>query len=288
MSASWGAAGIPPIAQQRLERARTSRLATSLLTAGGAAAIQMADLDVVGEVFGAAVVHLGWVGYGQCGYTSPYYGGFAQQYGARGMGGFQPYITATRQGYAAALDRLATEATMLGADGVVGTGIGVVPMGSENYEFTALGTAVRFGSRRTRPTMPRPLFRTDLSAIDVMVLLEAGWLPVDVLFGIGIEIVHDDWTQRMQTSSYSNVEVTSLTGLMSGARDQARGALDAEAVAAHATGVLMNGRQERVWEQEPNEGHRDHVAEVRLRGTGIVRFGTSTHRPPATVLPVLP
>ena len=285
MTASWGTAGIPLIAQQRLERARTSRLATSLLSASGAAAIEMANLDVVGEVFGAAVVHLGWVGYGQCGYSSQYFGGFTGGYAAQGMSGFQPYVTATRQAYASALDRMAIEATALGSDGVVGLRIGVAPMGNENYEFTALGTAVRFG---TRPVPPRPLFRTELSAVDLLSLLKAGWLPVDVLFGIGVEIVHDDWTQRMQTSSYSNVEVTSLTSLMSGARDQARKALHTEATRAHAAGVLMTGRQERVWEQEPNEGHRDHVAEVRISGTGIVPFGTPTHRPPAIVLPVRP
>src|SRR3954470_24546964 len=65
---SWSH-GLPPIAQQRIDRQRASRVSGSLLSVGAAAAARSAGLRPVGEVMGCTVMHLGWGGY-QCGYWS--------------------------------------------------------------------------------------------------------------------------------------------------------------------------------------------------------------------------
>ena len=60
--AQWDGRGLPPVARERLTRAREARVQTSLLTADASASLQSVGLDAVGEVMGCIVEHVGWSG----------------------------------------------------------------------------------------------------------------------------------------------------------------------------------------------------------------------------------
>ena len=87
-------------------------------------------------------------------------------------------------------------------------------------EFMAIGTAVRAdGSRR-----PKKPFTSDLSGQDFAKLIRSGWVPVDLVQGVGAVMRHDDWTGPPDRS-WSNQELVGSTQLVSAARQAARESL---------------------------------------------------------------
>ena len=274
----WDGSGLPPAAAARMRRAEASPLATSMLSVPSAFGMEAVGFDPVGEVMGCIVSQIGWRGYGGCGlWGNPRYG-----YGASapvitsrssGYSGFGAYVSALTHGYRTALGRLLTEARALGADGVVGIKLTARPL-TEGYtrEFVALGTAVR-GRCRSRPATP---FTTELAGTDVAKLLMSGWTPVALRMGIEVAIRHDDWRTQSQAGSRlfntANVEVTGYTDLVQQARALAREHLRAEIATAGADGGIVSDVSLRIWELEPAENHRDHVAEATVTGTAIARF----------------
>ena len=263
--------GLPQIALDRIARASASNVRTSLLSVPGAASARVVGLAPVGEVMGCIVQHLGWRGWAGCGYWNAPSTLQSTQFGS-----FRPYVDAVRTGYHLALQRLSEEARLLGADGVIDIRITVTPLGRDNFEFVALGSAVRLGGERSGlGTLPVALpipFLTELSGADVAKLMLAGWMPTCVVYGIALAIRHDDWLTLSQTMRWTNAEVTGFTELTTNVRSQARRLLTGQAAEKGAGGVLVTSSTMRVWEQEPSEGHRDHLAEARMFGTGVVRF----------------
>src|SRR6478735_255570 len=195
----WDGHGLPPQAQERMQRAARSKVAGSLLSAPEAAALAAVGFSPVGEVMGCIVQHAGWAGYG-CGYS---YGWNASRTVSSGnaasWAGLTPYVKAVYAGWHTALRRLVQEATALGADGVVGIQLSETHLGASNREFLALGTAVRTDVA----TASRP-FTTDLSGTDVSKLLHAGWVPTGIAIGIAAGVRHDDYGVRSQTSTWTN------------------------------------------------------------------------------------
>ena len=313
----WDGQGLPPSAAARLERSRRSRLRTSLLGVPAAAAAESVDLTPVGEVMGSIVEHLGFQGWGGCGWYggrgwagpagwrqtggpggwapggSAGPGGFAGPGGWSGAtvssggrdayAGYGPYVQAVYRGYHTALDRMLMEARGLGADGVVGVRLTVEHLGQSNREFVALGTAVRAKS----PLRPAAPFVTDLSGPDVAKALRGGWVPVSLAIGISVAIRHDDWATLRQASAWINSEVSGYTELVSQVRAEARDQFAASAQRAAAETALVSRMDMRVWTIEPSEGHRDHVAEATVIGTALVRFHP-TVQAPTRALTVLP
>jgi len=226
----------------------------------------------IGEVMGCIVQHVGWQGWAGCGYWSNGYRG-AQ---TTTFGGYQPYIDSVRHGYDTALQRLSNEAKLLGADGVIDVRISVSSLGVENHEFVALGSAVRLGNGRTGTgNIPSDLatpFLTDLPGADVAKLMLNGWMPMSIVYGIALAIRHDDWATQVQAGSWVNTEISGFTQLINNVRHEARHVLATQAAHKGAQGVLLNRSTMRVWEQEPAEQHRDHLAEAQMFGTGIVQF----------------
>src|SRR5947208_1615301 len=80
------------------------------------------------------------------------------------------------------------------ADGVTTVRLSVNHLGQDNREFVALGTAVR-GSGDV--PLERP-FVTDLPGAGVAKLLQAGWVPVSIAFGISVAVSHDDYATLTQ------------------------------------------------------------------------------------------
>jgi uncharacterized protein YbjQ (UPF0145 family) len=286
----WDGNGLPPAAAARLQRAATSNLKTSLLSVPSAAGLDTVGLDPVGEVLGCIVQNIGFQGWGGCGsWNSPYGGYSAQVVSSRDRwSGFGPYVAALDNGYSTALSRLLAEAQALGADGVVGIRFTVKNLGNNAVEFAALGTAVRARSR-TRPRFP---FTTDLPGTDVAKLMLAGWAPVAVKIGIEVAVRHDDLQTRTQAGSRlfntANVEVTGYTDLVQHTRAFARDRLHHEIGSVGADGAVVSAMTLKIWEIEPSDGHRDHVAEATITGTALAQFHRGRPAPTSslTVLPV--
>jgi uncharacterized protein YbjQ (UPF0145 family) len=316
--AEWDGQGLPPAAAARMARFQADGVRTSLLDVPGAVSVTGVGLPPVGEVMGCIVEHIGWGGFGGCGWYGPGMGWQPGIFGggfrggpsggipgtvdggiAGGVGwgggtvtsgsgsrfaGFAPYVDALYRGYDTALARMVTEAQAMGADGVVGVRLSVAHLGQDNREFVALGTAVR-GSGGVHP--PRP-FVTDLAGADVAKLLHAGWVPVSIAFGISVAIRHDDPATRSQASAWGyNTEVSGYTELVQHVRHDARARFAEHAAGAGAEGAIVSHMSLHVGEREPAENHRDHVAESTVFGTTLVRF-SSGRTAPTRALTVLP
>jgi uncharacterized protein YbjQ (UPF0145 family) len=281
-------AGLPQVALDRIARASASGVRTSLLSVPSAVSAHAVGMTPIGAVLGCIVQHLGWQGWAGCGYWGNNYGGAR----TTTFGSFAPYVDAVHHGYDTALQRLSNEAKLLGADGVIDVRITVSHLGTDNHEFVALGSAVRLGDERSGigniPTsLPEP-FLTDLPGADVAKLMLNGWMPTSIVYGIALAIRHDDWQTYSQTRSWLNTEVTGFTELTNNVRHQARQKVTAHAAAKAAQGVLITSSTMRVWEQEPSDGHRDHLAEARMFGTGVIPFPRPGVKPRPTSLTFLP
>ena len=310
----WDGRGLPPAAAARMARFQADGLRTSLLDVPGAVSVTGVGIPPVGEVMGCMVEHIGWAGFGGCGWYGPgiwqpgvpgfpgALGGIPGTVGggiAGGVGwgggtvtsgsgarfaGFAPYVDALYRGYDTALTRMVTEAQAMGADGVVGVRLSVEHLGQDNREFVALGTAVR---AEGRVHAPRP-FVTDLAGADVAKLLHAGWVPVSIAFGIAVAIRHDDYATRSQATAWGwNTEVAGYTELVQHVRHDARTRFAEHAARAGAEGAIVSHMSLHVSEREPSEGHRDHVAESTVFGTTLARFSRQ-HTAPTRTLTVLP
>jgi uncharacterized protein YbjQ (UPF0145 family) len=285
----WDGRGLPPVAAERVRRAAAGGAWTSLLSVPAAAGLEAVGLEPVGEVMGSIVQRIGWAGYGGCGV-----------YGTYGMGwgpaptvtsssgrfaGYGPYVEALRDGYRTALDRMALEAAAIGADGVVGVALSQTEMEGSTREFTALGTGVRARSS----SRPRTVFTTHLPGTDTAKLLQSGWAPAALVFGISVAIRHDDWTTQRQASwSAGNTEVDGYTELVTHCRADARHRFADQVRRTGADGAVVDDMSLRVWSIEPSDNHRDHVAESTVFGTAVARFhAPAADRPrPLTYLPL--
>ena len=301
----WDGRGLPPVAADRMRRFARTGLRTSLLTVPGAVGVQSVGFDPVGEVMGCIVEHIGWSGFGGCGYFGGIGGfgiggGTVTSSGPARLVGFGPYVDALYRGYGTALGRMTAEAAAMEADGVVGVRLSVShlgahlgsPLGSPpgshrgagNREFVALGTAVRARSRHR----PGRVFTTDLAGQDMAKLLAAGWVPSAVVYGISVAVRHDDWwTQRQSSWGAGNTEVSGYTELVTHVRADARHRFDQQARAAGAEGAIVSSIGLTIREIEPAENHRDHVAEAGVFGTALVSFHRGS-RAPTRSLTILP
>jgi uncharacterized protein YbjQ (UPF0145 family) len=145
-----------------------ARIPATGCNAGPLGALEQAGWEVSGLVCGAAVHHVGLVGWpaGNAEVTAL----SSTMYEAREQ----------------ALAGLRGQATALGADGVIDTRIDIHFMKDHRHlpRFVAVGTAIR----RRRPTPDRPpssseAFVTPLGAMELIRLAEAGYRPLGIAMG---------------------------------------------------------------------------------------------------------
>ena len=282
-----------------MERARRGGAWSSLLNITGETALEQCGLHAVGEVMGCIVEHIGWEGWGGCGFVGygPGLGGgllgsammragsaTVTSGGATGYAGFGPYVDALYAGYDTAISRMLTECQALGGDGVVGVDMRVNNLGNDDREFICYGTAVRARSE----VRPRHLFAAGLAGQDVAKLLHGGWAPVGYVVGLSVAIRHDDWATLQQASMLAgNTEVSGYSELVHHVRADARRQFGQRVAAYGAEGAVSSAMQLDIWEREAGENHRDHVALASMTGTAIVRFHRGAEAP-TTSLSVLP
>ncbi len=294
----WDGTGLPPAAQARIDRARKSHVRSSLLSVGGHVGIESCGFIPVAEVMGCIVEYIGFQGYGGCGYYGQMGGmGYGGGYGGGGYGGayggqapvvtsgsgsgwsgFAPYVNALYHGWDTALDRMASEARQLGADGVVGISLTEKHLGAGNREFLAMGTAVR-STGHTHVNTP---FTTTLDGQDVAKLVHSGWMPAAVAVGISVGIRHDDYQTRMSQSAFAaNMEVAGFTQLVTAVRADARHQLERRTARVGADGAILDMPVSlTIHEMEVAEGHRDHIAESSAVASTLVRFHRQDTLPP--------
>ncbi|WP_326946551.1 MULTISPECIES: heavy metal-binding domain-containing protein [unclassified Amycolatopsis] len=258
----WDGRGLPPVARARVERYAASGLKTSLMSVPSAVGAEIAGFTAVGEVMGCVVQQVGWAG------TAV----FADDQ-VKLISGM------LRQGYSTALDRLAQEATALGADGVLGIGFTVTSLDGVMEEFVALGTAVRAETKQR----PRRLFTTDLPGQDVGKLMQAGWVPVRLAVGIAGRAQYDYNMQYQTTTWAGNTEVDAPTRVVTEVRAAARAEFARAIRDAGADGGIVSGMTLRTWPVQ--EVAMAGIASV--TGTAIARFHTG-RAAPTSALKILP
>jgi hypothetical protein len=295
MDGEWNGAGLPPVAAARTAEARSSGAWTSALSTGEFAALRAVGFEPVGQVMGSAVYHVGrsgrYWGYHDCRFRA---GLFGSNSGApvalSGRGAPSAALVAVLdEARGAALGRMSAECAALGGDGVVAARLTVAPFVAQAncLEFQVIGTAVRAaGAVRA----PRP-FTCHLGGQDVAKLLTAGWVPVELLYGMSIGVRHDDYRTRSQRASWRNTEVDGWSRLVHDVRADARSVLMAQGGRRGGDGVVLSAGGLRVW-REPctrtsgNNDQQDHIAEATLVGTSVARF--TVRQEPPRVLTVMP
>lgn len=295
MSTEWDGQGLPPAATARLERGRSSKVRSSLLSVPGHVGVESAGFSAVGEVMGCIVQSIGFTGWAGCGYGGYGYGGGGLfggygpsttiTSGSGGWAGYAPYVDALYRGFDTALYRMLLECQSLGGDGVVGVRFTESHLGQGNREFVALGTAVRAAGNQR----PARLFSSMLNGQDFAKLLHGGWVPASVVVGISVAIRHDDWATRSQASAWTyNTEVSGYTELVNHVRADARAQFARRVGAVGADGAITNYMTLGIHAQEIGENHTDHVAESRVVGDAVARFHRETAAPTRslTILPL--
>ena len=267
----WDGRGLPPSAKARLSRAQASGVATSLLSVNGQVGLDACGFVPVGEVMGCIAMHIGFSGYGGCGWVfgAPPLRTALSRYG--GYGGFKPYLDAVDAGWASAIGRMAVECKALGGDGVVEVRLEERELGDGTREYLALGTAVR-ALGRFHSDKP---FSTTLSGPDVAKLLQRGYMPAQAIVAISVGVRHDDYyTRRAVMFNAANQEVTGYSELVQAVRGDAREELARRLKHIGADGAILTGTMQlSIHELEVSEGHRDHMALAHLVATAIVRVG---------------
>ncbi len=280
--AELDAGRLPLRAQQRLATMRADAAFTSSLSVDEHHAIRSVGFSPVGQVMGAAVVHPGAYGFGNCGYYGSYnsYGpSISFAWGQAPIAVATQVEAALHDARGNAVNRLVQECQGLGGDGVVGVTITMERFVAGGLEVQAIGTAVK-ADGETRAPWP---FTSDLSGQNFAKLLLAGWLPVGLVMGTAVLLRHDDYTTAWQTGSWNNTEVTGVTKLVTDARERARESLRRDAARFGAQHVVLRDLSLSVRHQGCQSGREgeDHVAQSIAWGTAIValRHGHATEVP---------
>ncbi|AOR30871.1 hypothetical protein BFF78_07220 [Streptomyces fodineus] len=295
MSGEWTGAGLPPAAAARIAEVRGSGTWSSALSTGEFAALRAVGFEPVGQVMGSAVYHVGRRGR-YWGYHDCFYGGMQYAFSSApapvalsGRGApSAALVEVLDRARRSALDRMTAECSALGGDGVVAAQLTEAPFAAQPncLEFKVIGTAVRAaGTVRA----PQP-FTCHLDGRGFAKLVTAGWVPVELLYGMSVGVRHDDYTTRAQTRSWSNTEVSGWSELVQAVRCDARAHLRAQSGRRGGDGVILSTGDLRIWGEpcmrRSNDDQQDHVAEATLVGTTVARF-TAREEPPRT-LTVMP
>jgi uncharacterized protein YbjQ (UPF0145 family) len=253
------------------DRARTSAWG-SLLSAQDFAAITSVGFHPVGQVLGAAVVHLGYVSRGgRCSSTGSHTS--RTDLASAESGPFNMLLRKRHGVRRQVLSRAIEECRELDGDGIVGMRLSIKPFPAGGTELTVQGTAVR-ARTDIRPATP---FSSHLSPPEFARLLRAGWVPTAVVFGIALGARHDDQRTRNQTRRSAVNEVRGYSELVKDTRRDARSELEKAVAGQGADGVVVGEMTLHLGEREcpAQEGMHDRVAEAAILGTAIAAFARS-------------
>lgn len=164
-----------------------------------------------------------------------------------------------------AMERMVTEAELLGADGIVGVRLDITyyDWGRRSAEFIAIGTAVSAtGDGEWRTSAGRP-FTSDLSGQDFWTLLKMGYAPVGLVLGNCVYHVAHRSVKRTVSQVARSVESPSTTQALYEARELAMTRMQQDAVDVGAEGIVG------VELVEKSHMFGSHVIEFLAVGTGV-------------------
>ena len=275
--------GIPLRARERLaeEQGAERRLFTSDLSVSEFLLARDAQCEPISQVMGSCIFHVGVI---------PDYKGKTSE--------ITIIADAHRNSRRAALHRLKEEATLVGADAVVGVHLRdrMITMGSrgkggddggEVLEFTVVGTAVKAPWITHAPGSP---IITDLSGQDLWALALDGYEPCGFLF----EFCRYHVWHVTKGVGPGSVELTQASDAVQKARNIAAEKLTAQALHHQAEFVVGSDIQVEVREVPCGFGgcqYDDLDVDVSWFGTGVRRVPGAAGRPhahPPFVLSMMP
>jgi uncharacterized protein YbjQ (UPF0145 family) len=277
--------GLPVNAIERLRETRARQgteqhFFTSNLSVNEFVLTHDAGFAPLGQVMGSCVYHVGYQ-WNRARWSN------ASLWGGGSSYELETLTEAYHRARVLTFSRLAQEAALLGATGVLGVRFTRKEheWGSDLLEFAAFGTAIRERDRPAPSTTsagdPRDLFLSDLSGEDFWKLRQAGFRPVGVAAGNCTYYQIPTWQTQAATGSagfffgttWQNQELQDYTQALYQARELGMGRLSHEARAlggAGLVGVDMRVDAEPV-EVEVNDRRRtDMMYHFNAMGTVIV------------------
>lgn len=256
--------GLPQDALKRLNELRgEDALFTSDLSVNEFLVIKEAGFHPRGLVLGSSIFHIGFA--------------------ARGWSSSREVTQLTQAMYSArelAMARMEEEATVLGADGIVGVrlDVGFYEWGRGTAEFIAIGTAVSAedgGSWKTAEGKP---FTSDLSGQDFWTLLQSGHAPLGLVLGTCVyHVAHQGMFQAMGNIG-QNKEMPNFTQALYEARELAMERMQDEARKVQAEGIVG------VQIQEKSHIWGSHTIEFFAMGTAVRKLPDREIEKPRMVL----
>ena len=221
------AGGIPPIAAERLRALAASegRFFTSDLSTSEFLLVRQAGFRPLTQVMGSCFYNVGWQ-------SLPYAGGWG--YGASQSYELDVQTEAWNEARRLAISRLAQEATLAGADAVLGVSItrGNYDWAQGLIEFVAVGTAVACDAYE----LGDEIVLSSLSGQEITSLVRSGWMPVGVVAGSTVVYVLGGYQTMQAMSGYGaqwrNTELRELSLGLAGARRAAMRRVERQAHAA--------------------------------------------------------
>jgi uncharacterized protein YbjQ (UPF0145 family) len=263
---------LPPDAERRLEELAPTEsgrpsLFTSDLSVNEFVLVRQAGFRPRGLVFGSSIYHIGLQ--------------------RRSFGRNQELSNLSQAMYSArdrAMARMAAEADVLEADGIVGVRLEArfCDWGRHSAEFIAIGTAVSAesepGSWRNPAGQP---FTSDLSGQDFWTLLQSGYAPLGLVMGTCVYHVGRRGAVQTAGGNLRTAELTTVTQALYEARELAMERMQSEAIRLGAEGIVGVQLVERsqLW--------GSHVIEFFAIGTAVVSTNPDHQiERPALVLPL--
>ncbi len=220
--------GIPQDALRRLQEMRpgqSTSLFTSDLSVNEFLLVREAGFTPLGLVLGSSIYHVG-LQLGRWSRNQELTGLSQAMYHAREL----------------AMTRMAAEAAVLGADGIVGVRLEVEfkEWGSDIAEFIAVGTAVKASAssdRSWRNNKDQP-FTSDLSGQDFWTLIQSGYGPLGLVMGSCVYHVAHRSLGNVVSNIGQNAELPAYTQALYDARELAMARMQAEAETLGAEGIV--------------------------------------------------
>lgn len=256
---------IPVPARRRLEELRGGDrpLFTSDLSVSEFLLSRAAGIRPITQVMGSSVYHVGW-----------------QYLNSWSSSGELAVISqALNQARSLALGRMTQEATLAGANVVVGVRIERQPIGDERLlEFQAFGTAAHLEGA---PATDTPGL-TNLSGQDFWKLYQAGYWPLGVVAGSTVYHAVPSWGSQWAMSGiggWMNQELTDFTAGLYAARHLAMsrvyGEADRHLHAAGVVGVTLEQTEEEYEVRTNNQERTDMIFTFHVLGTAIAELERS-------------
>ena len=163
------------------------------------------------------------------------YGSFMIPYGQTEPAEVTYATEAVTEAFRSAAGRLRNVCAQAGGFGAVGVEV-EVEIGVQTAKVAFTGTAVRpIGGAPKEPVRP---FVTDLSTKDFVLLLRAGWEPVDLASGASFVAAPYRGLRQSIAQTTQNVELPNLTQAFQDAREKAMERMQHDALGSSAQGIV--------------------------------------------------